>query len=84
MERAEQWLNELFFIDGVGGDDEVKGWSKVVCYFCFCFCFVAYECECEVRLRRKLGPVECRSPNGACIGWEGVLVECDVRLEEMG
>jgi hypothetical protein len=82
VERTEQRINELFLVNGVGGDDEVKGWSKGVCCFCFCFCFFA--CECEVPLRRELGPVECRSSNGACIGWEGVLIECDVRLEEMG
>lgn len=76
MQGAEQRLNELFLVDGVGSDDEVKGWSKVV----ICFCSIV----CEVPLRRKLGPVERHRPNGACIGWEIVLVECDVRFEEMG
>lgn len=92
MQRAEQRLNELFFVYGVGGDDKVKGGSKVVCCFCFClclcfcfcFCFCFFASACEFPLRRKLGPVKDRSPDRARIGWEGVLVECNVRLEEMG
>lgn len=78
MQRAEQRLNELFFVYGVGGDDEVKGGSKVVCCFCFCFCFCFFASACEFPLGRRLGPVKGRSPDRACIGWEGVLVECDV------
>ena len=69
-------MNELFLVYGVGSDDEVKRWPKGV----ICFCLIV----CEVPLRRELGPVERRSSDGACIGWEGVLVECNVRFEEMG
>jgi hypothetical protein len=69
-------LNELFLVDGVSCDDEVKRWSQVA----FCFCFFA----CEVPLRRKLGPVERRGLDRASISGEGVLVGRDVRLEEMG
>jgi len=76
VQRAEQRLNELFLVDGVGSDDEVKRWFKVV----FCICIFA----CKVPLRRKLGPVERRGLDGARIGWKSELIECDVRLEEMG
>ena len=65
-------MNEVFLVEGVGGDDEVKGRSKVIVDF-----------ACEVPLRRKLSPVERGGLDGASIGWECVLVECDVRLEEM-
>lgn len=76
MQRAEQRLNKLFLVDGVGGDDEVKRRSKVAV---FIFVFAS-----EVPLRRKLGPVERCGLDAAGIGREGMLVECDVRLEKMG
>lgn len=69
-------MNELGLEDGVGGDDEVKRRSKVA-IFIFSF-------ACEVPLRRQLGPVERPRLDGARTGWEGMLVECGVRLEEMG